>query len=191
MEIRQAVHTPHELLNLLPDQPENAVYFLDIHLHSDMDGIELASAIRQKDPRAFIIFYYDAFRNGNDNVPLSGRTAGFFNQRRSELHPADSSLFAERSREKVKFRLLRTVGCISGCPIRIYSYQSMKFFYIEATGAHRITVHTTTAIYQCSGSLNETLSKLDQSFFSLSQILPGKHCTYPHAVSPPLPDCSG
>lgn len=27
MEIRQAVHTPHELLNLLPDQPENAVYF--------------------------------------------------------------------------------------------------------------------------------------------------------------------
>lgn len=42
MEIRQAVHTPHELLNLLPDQPENAVYFLDIHLHSDMDGIELA-----------------------------------------------------------------------------------------------------------------------------------------------------
>ena len=56
MEIRQAVHTPHELLNLLPDQPENAVYFLDIHLHSDMDGIELASAIRQKDPRAFIIF---------------------------------------------------------------------------------------------------------------------------------------
>ena len=100
MEIRQAVHTPHELLDLLPDQPENAVYFLDIHLHSDMDGIELASAIRQKDPRAFIIFYYDAFRNGNDNVPLSGRTAGFFNQRRSELHPADSSLFAERSREK-------------------------------------------------------------------------------------------
>ena len=56
MEIRQAVHTPHELLDLLPDQPENAVYFLDIHLHSDMDGIELASAIRQKDPRAFIIF---------------------------------------------------------------------------------------------------------------------------------------
>ena len=42
MEIRQAVHTPHELLDLLPDQPENAVYFLDIHLHSDMDGIELA-----------------------------------------------------------------------------------------------------------------------------------------------------
>ena len=34
MEIRQAVHTPHELLDLLPDQPENAVYFLDIHLHS-------------------------------------------------------------------------------------------------------------------------------------------------------------
>lgn len=29
MEIRQAVHTPHELLDLLPDQPENAVYFLD------------------------------------------------------------------------------------------------------------------------------------------------------------------
>lgn len=99
MEIRQAVHTPHELLDLLPDQPENAVYFLDIHLHSDMDGIELASAIRQKDPRIHH-FYYDAFRNGNDNVPLSGRTAGFFNQRRSELHPADSSLFAERSREK-------------------------------------------------------------------------------------------
>ena len=99
MEIRQAVHTPHELLNLLPDQPENAVYFLDIHLHSDMDGIELASNPPEGSARIHY-FYYDAFRNGNDNVPLSGRTAGFFNQRRSELHPADSSLFAERSREK-------------------------------------------------------------------------------------------
>ena len=86
MEIRQAVHTPHELLDLLPDQPENAVYFLDIHLPKGSARIHY--------------FYYDAFRNRNDNVPLSGRTAGFFNQRRSELHPADSSLFAERSREK-------------------------------------------------------------------------------------------
>ena len=43
-----------------------------------------------------------------------------------------------------------------------------EILYIEATGAHRITVHTTTAIYQCSGSLNETLSKLDRAFFSVT-----------------------
>lgn len=41
-----------------------------------------------------------------------------------------------------------------------------KYIFIQAYDMEiRQAVHTTTAIYQCSGSLNETLSKLDQSFF--------------------------
>lgn len=127
MEIRQATHTPYELLDLLPDQPENAVYFLDIHLHSDMDGIELASAIRQKDPRAFIIFTTTHSEMAMTTFRYQVEPLGFLIKDDPNYTCRFFTVCRAFSR-KVKFRLLRAVGCISGCPIRIYSYQSMKFF---------------------------------------------------------------
>ena len=56
MEIVCKASSPHGLLSSLAPKAETAIYFLDIQLHSDIDGIELASMIRQNDPRAFIIF---------------------------------------------------------------------------------------------------------------------------------------
>ena len=56
MEIVCRAASPHALLSALAPKAETAVYFLDIQLGSDMDGIELAAKIRKNDPRAFIIF---------------------------------------------------------------------------------------------------------------------------------------
>ena len=164
MEIRQAVHTPHELLDLLPDQPENAVYFLDIHLHSDMDGIELASAIHQKDPRAFIIFTTTHSEMAMTTFRYQVEPLGFLikddpNYTLQILHCLQSVL------EKSKIPASPNGRLHFRMPDQDLFIPIHEILYIEATGAHRITVHTTTAIYQCSGSLNETLSKLDQSFF--------------------------
>lgn len=57
MEIKAAVTAPSAIMEQLNKyKPENAVYFLDIDLKSNINGIELAAEIRKYDPRAFIIF---------------------------------------------------------------------------------------------------------------------------------------
>lgn len=47
---------PYALLDKVKDCRNTGVYFLDIDLGSDMNGMKLAQQIRLYDPRGFIIF---------------------------------------------------------------------------------------------------------------------------------------
>lgn len=51
-----ATDNPHELLSVINDQNETGLYFLDIDLKSDINGLVLAQEIRKIDPRGFIVF---------------------------------------------------------------------------------------------------------------------------------------
>lgn len=48
--------SPHELLKTLKEHRRTGLYFLDIDLQADMDGLELAQKIRAYDPRGYIVF---------------------------------------------------------------------------------------------------------------------------------------
>jgi len=57
MEVVCADTSPGPILRHLEDSPGNAgLYFLDLHLNSNINGINLAEAIRKYDPRGFIVF---------------------------------------------------------------------------------------------------------------------------------------
>ena len=58
LDMRLALSTQdyHELLELFPPSGNTAVFFLDIDLKSDIDGLMLAQRIRQLQPRCFIVF---------------------------------------------------------------------------------------------------------------------------------------
>ena len=57
MEVVCAETSPAPILKYLEENPGDAgLYFLDLHLNSDMNGIDLATAIRKHDPRGFIVF---------------------------------------------------------------------------------------------------------------------------------------
>ena len=48
---------PNQVVEYLnKEQPENGIYFLDIDLKADIDGIQLAEVIRKVDVQAEIIF---------------------------------------------------------------------------------------------------------------------------------------
>ena len=47
---------PYAILDAIKDEMQAGIFFLDIDLNSDMNGIELASEIRKKQPRCYIIF---------------------------------------------------------------------------------------------------------------------------------------
>ena len=57
MSICLACQDPHELLDKVnAQQPQKAIYVLDIALNSDINGIQLASQIRDMGRRSKIIF---------------------------------------------------------------------------------------------------------------------------------------
>lgn len=47
---------PYELITSITGTTNTGIYFLDIDLHSDINGIQLAEKIREHDPRGFIVF---------------------------------------------------------------------------------------------------------------------------------------
>lgn len=56
MELKLSTSKPDDILDYLAENDVSGLYFLDIDLKSSINGIELASMIRQYDPRGFIVF---------------------------------------------------------------------------------------------------------------------------------------
>ena len=56
MQIALSTRDPHEVLKALDTVEHTGLFFLDIDLKSDMDGLTLAQRIRTIQPRCFIVF---------------------------------------------------------------------------------------------------------------------------------------
>lgn len=56
MKIALSAEDPKEIIEYLKNNEISGLYFLDVDLQSDMNGIKLAEAIREYDPRGFIVF---------------------------------------------------------------------------------------------------------------------------------------
>ncbi len=56
MKIALSTENPMEIIEYLNKNEISGLYFLDVDLQSDINGIKLAEAIREYDPRGFIVF---------------------------------------------------------------------------------------------------------------------------------------
>ena len=56
MEIELVTENPYEVLEHIKENTTSGLYFLDVDLHSKINGIQLAEKIRKYDPRGFIVF---------------------------------------------------------------------------------------------------------------------------------------
>lgn len=56
MEIALSTDNPYDIINYLKDNNVSGLYFLDVDLKSNINGIKLGELIRDYDPRGFIVF---------------------------------------------------------------------------------------------------------------------------------------
>ena len=56
IQIELSTDDPHNIINNIKHNNGCGIYFLDVDLHSDINGIQLAEQIRKYDPRGFIVF---------------------------------------------------------------------------------------------------------------------------------------
>lgn len=146
--------------------PLHGIYFLDIDLKADINGIELATQIRKTDPRAFIIFIttheemsivtfqYKVealdFIIKEDTVSLSKRISDCLSNildKQSLLSPIETN--------KIHFSFQG----------KDYFIRKQDIFYIDATNDHKFTVHHSTGLLEIRGKLSELINTLDSTFF--------------------------
>lgn len=56
MQIAASTDNPNRVLDYIKESKTNGLYFLDVDLQSEINGIKLAEEIREYDPRGFIVF---------------------------------------------------------------------------------------------------------------------------------------
>lgn len=166
MKIVLSTENPFAVLEAKNTSSELSVYFLDINLKSDIDGITLATRIRQKDPWGFIIF----ITTHNELMPLT------FQNRISAM-----DFIVKESPESIREKIYK---CLDEIWIRykqndptIHNYFVYKdgkmhytihfsdIYYIKSGKEHhKIIIGKNSEALQISGSLKDTLKQLPSDF---------------------------
>ncbi len=157
---------PHELLALVKTSRNTGIYFLDIDLNCDMNGMKLAQQIRKFDPRCFIIFI-------TSHSELSYMTFQY------RVEAMDFVLKDNPAEAKVKIRecllhaweryTLQTNKIHKTYTIEIgdrkinVDYQDILFFE-TSSNIHKVVLHAKDRQIEFSGTMKELENALDDSF---------------------------
>ena len=166
MQLVLDAEDPYVLLNKVQTSQNTGVYFLDIDLNSDMNGMKLAQQIRLFDPRGFIIFI-------TAHSELSYMTFQY------RVEAMDFVLKDNPAEAKVKIR-----ECLLNAMER-YSLQTNKthkvytietggrkisidyddIFFFETSGnIHKVILHAKDRQIEFSGTIKELTNTLGGSF---------------------------
>jgi two-component system response regulator AgrA len=167
MELALATSDPHELLREVAARPQTAVYFLDIELGSDINGLELAQRIREIDVKGYIIFI-----TTHSELSLMALT---YQITATDFILKDNPLqLKERMVQCLEVVHRRHTHALESSrkalPIkissRIFSVPFDEIVFIETlSGSHKVRVHTCNTIYETYHKLNDLEEGMDDRFF--------------------------
>ena len=157
---------PQELLEKVRTSQNTGIYFLDIDLGSDMNGMKLAQQIRLSDPRGFIIFV-------TAHAELSCMTFQY------RVEAMDFVLKDNPAEAKVKIRecLLNALERYTLQTNKIHKVYTMEaggrkicvdyddIFFFETSGnIHKLILHAKDRQIEFSGTMKELAGTLGGDF---------------------------
>lgn len=168
LDMRLAFDTkdPYALLEQVKASQNTGIYFLDIDLGSDMNGMQLAQKLRLLDPRGFIIFI-------TAHSELSYMTFQY------RVEAMDFVLKDNPAEAKVKIRecLLRAMerytlqtnrthkvytAQVGGRKIAV-DYEDI-FFFETSSNIHKVVLHAKNRQIEFSGTIKDLINTLDDNF---------------------------
>lgn len=158
---------PHSLLFELSQTKGTGLYFLDIDLRSDLDGIQLASQIRQYDPRGYIVFITTHDEMLPQTFAYKVEAMDFIVKDRPESIP-DSIVnciqAALKSEIAIHSQNMQTLSC--KVDNMIFQINQNEIILIESdTVSHKLVIHTIHGIRRTSGSLKALQANLSPCFY--------------------------
>lgn len=165
LDMRLALSTQdyHEILDVFSPSGNIGVFFLDIDLNADINGLALAQHIRRIQPRCYIIFITSHKEYGLETFHYKVEALDFIckdepDKIHSRIHDCLLDIKAKVAAEPVSFHFKRGERHTS------IPFDEIVSFHI-ADGSHKVTLCTMNKMLEFPGSLKEIETHLDHRFY--------------------------
>jgi len=161
MKIELCTSDPNKIIKLISTNKVNGIYFLDIELEGGYNGVEMATAVRQHDPRGFVVFITSYPEYLELTFEYKVEALAYINKTNSDVK---EKLYAciryaydkyvsrsDEGRYIFKTHSGQTVSC---------SYDEILFFETDTPGTKRIILHTDKRLYAFYSSIDELATTL-------------------------------
>ena len=168
MKIALSTDNPNKVVEYLKKEQRSGLYFLDVDLNHQINGINLASIIRDYDPRGFIVF----ITSHAEALPLTFHYKveamdfilkdEFFDFQKKIY---DCILNAQKKYTQKVTELQKNFSITVYDKILTVEYSKIIYFETSVNNIHKIFLHSSDGVYEFYGALYKVESMLDEDFF--------------------------
>lgn len=161
-----SVSKPGELLSMRRSSGITGLYFLDIDLQAERNGIELAQEIRKYDPRGYIVFVTTHSEMAVLTFRYKVEAMDFIVKDEPETLPEQICACIQNAESNYRAQLDSSNRLLSVKVDRASLVLDQNDIVAITSGddSHKITIHTKTGIRQSAGSLKELNATLNSTF---------------------------
>ena len=164
-------NSPDELLEIRKKSTVTGLYFLDIDLQSEKNGIELAQEIRKYDPRGYIVFVTTHSEMAVLTFQYKVEAMDFIVKDEIETLPERICACIKNAEIKYKTQLDSSSRLLSVKVDKTSLILDQDDIVAITTceDYHKIMIHTKHGVRQMSGSLKELIAVLNPAFCQCSR----------------------
>ena len=167
MKIVQATSDPHQLLKEILTAENTGLFFLDIDLRSDMNGLTLAQRIRQIQPRCFIVFITSHSEMSFLTFQYKAEALDFIvkdsaEHIKSKIH--ECLLDVNSKYTSSNNNVTRTFTINQNDKRIVIDYNDIIFFE-TSNNIHKIILHARKRVIEFTGQLKDIKQQLDYRFY--------------------------
>ncbi len=166
-----AASSPEELLSVRKKSSVIGLYFLDIDLQSDKNGLELAQEIRKYDPRGYIVFVTTHSEMAVLTFRYKVEAMDFIVKDEIKTLPDQICACIKNAEDNYKTQLNTSNRLLSVKVDKssLILNQDDIVAITTSEDSHKIVIHTKNGIRQMAGSLKELNAILNPTFFQCSR----------------------
>lgn len=167
MQIVQATTDPHVILKEIRTAENTGLFFLDIDLKSDMDGLALAQRIRQIQPRCFIVFITSHSEMSFLTFQYKAEALDFIVKDSTEHIKAkihECLLDVSSKYTSLNNSITRTFTINQNDKRIVIDYSDILFFE-TSSNIHKIILHAQKRVIEFTGQLKDIEQQLDYRFY--------------------------
>ncbi len=170
MKVALSTTNPFDIIAYLKNSTATGLYFLDVHLNTDINGINLAEQIREYDPRGFIVFITTYSETLYLTFEYKVEAMDFiikddWNKIYTKVHQCILNAHKKYNSKSTESQKKFTFQTNEKKLISL-EYDNILYFETSKTAVHKITVHAIDRILEFYGNLNDIEKELqDTDFF--------------------------
>ncbi len=165
--LEMSTSNPYKVISKLKENnKERGIYFLDVDLKEDINGVQLAAEIRKEDPNGFIIFITSHGELSHLTFTYKIEALDFIIKDELQIsnRVSECLIYIERKLKLEEGGIAKVFVTKAGDKNISIDFNSILFF--ETTEKlHRIKLHGINRTLIFYGTMKEIMAKLDKRFY--------------------------